>query len=81
MEQKDYDDAGVPSVEDGAAGENVGAEGASTEGAGKRPARYKVYDRIADNVSVHTMNIIVAVVALLLIGFVIYGIATGNPNP
>lgn len=43
-----------------------------------RPRRYKIYDRIAANVSLRTIDIIIAVTALLLIGFVIYGIATGT---
>ncbi len=62
-------------------GEAGGAEDAGDGGTddGKRPARYKIYDRIADNVSLSTMNVIVAVVSLLLIFFVVYGIATGNP--
>ena len=59
----------------------AGSETSSSDGGSgeKRPQRYKIYDRIADNVSLNTINIIIIVVAVLLIGFVIYGIATGNP--
>lgn len=46
----------------------------------RRPQRYKLYDRIAGKVSLNTMNIIVAVVALLLLAAIIYGVATGNPQ-
>ena len=44
----------------------------------KRPQRYKLYDRIADKVSVKTMNVVVAVVSILLVAVLIYGIATGD---
>ena len=46
----------------------------------KRPQRYKLYDRIASRVSVNTMNVIIAVTALLLVAALVYGIATGNPQ-
>ncbi len=50
-----------------------------TDGDGKpRPRRYKLYDRIADKVSVKTMNVVVAVVSILLVAVLIYGIATGD---
>ena len=48
----------------GSSDEEGTAAGAEGEGA-PRPARYKIYDRIADNVSLQTMNIIVIVVSLL----------------
>ena len=59
--------------------DSAAGDGQEKGGSGRRPQRYKIYDRLADNVSVNTMNIIIAVVAALLIFFVIYGIATGNP--
>ena len=61
--------------------ENPGTqeEGGGSENAGSRPKRYKLYDRIAANVSLTTINIIIAVVAILLVVFIIYGIATGTP--
>ncbi len=61
---------------------DAGQEAASSDESSteRRPQRYKIYDRIADNVSLSTINIIIIVVSALLIGFVIYGIATGNPN-
>ena len=46
----------------------------------KRPQRYKLYDRIADKVSLNAINAIIAVTALLLVAVLIYGIATGNPQ-
>ena len=68
------EDAGLNSVEEsGQAPEQE--TGAAEEG---RPKRYKIYDRIAANVSLRTIDIIIAVTAIALIGFVIYGIATGT---
>ena len=45
-----------------------------------RPRRYRLYDRIARNVSVSAMNVIIATVAALLVLALIIGIATGNPR-
>ena len=61
--------------------EKTGApEGGADDGAsGVRPKRWKIYDRIAANVSLTTINIIIAVVAVALVVLVIYGIATGTP--
>ena len=73
-------DSGAPGeIETSAAGspEETAAEGAAAPGK-RRPQRYKLYDRIADNVSVRTMNIIIAVVAVLIIVLLIYGIITGT---
>ena len=58
--------------------EGTAPEGTSGNGAG-RPGRYKIYDRIASNVSLRTIDIIIAVVSVLLVGFLIYGVITGNP--
>lgn len=65
-------------VEETASGQET--EAGRDSGTEKRPQRYKIYDRIADNVSLNTINIIIIVVSVLLVGFVIYGIATGHPN-
>lgn len=46
----------------------------------RRPQRYKLYDKIAGRVSVNTMNVIIAVTALLLLAAIIVGVATGNPQ-
>ena len=46
----------------------------------KRPQRYKLYDRIAKNVSVGTMNVIIAITAALLIAALVIGVITGNPQ-
>ena len=54
--------------------------GARDGGSPKRPRRYKLYDRIADRVSVKAMNVVITVTALLLVAALIYGIATGNPQ-
>ena len=45
-----------------------------------RPRRYKLYDRIANRVSVNTMNGIIGATVLLLVLALIIGVATGNPQ-
>ena len=45
-----------------------------------RPRRYKLYDRIANRVSVNTMNIIIGVTVALLIVALVVGVVTGNPQ-
>ena len=45
----------------------------------RQPRRYKLYDRIKDHVSLRTIDTIIIVTSLLIVGLVIYGIATGNP--
>ena len=50
-----------------------------TDGDGKpRPRRYKLYDRIADRVSLSAVNGIIVAVSLLLVIALVYGIATGS---
>ena len=46
----------------------------------KLPRRYRLYDKIKDNVSLRTVDIVIAVTALLIIGFLIYGILTAQPQ-
>ena len=43
------------------------------------PRRYRLYDKIKENVSLRTVDIVIAVTALLIIVLLIYGIATGTP--
>ena len=57
-----------------------GGGGAKDDARPKRPQRYRLYDRIADRVSVKTMNVVITVTALLLVAALVYGIATGNPR-
>ena len=45
-----------------------------------RPKRYKLYDRIANRVSVNTMNVIIGATVLLLVLALIIGVATGTPQ-
>ena len=45
-----------------------------------RPRRYKLYDRIANRVSVNTMNVIIGATVLLLVLALIIGVATGTPQ-
>ena len=41
--------------------------------------RYKLYDKIKQNVSLGTVNTVIIVTALLIVGLLIYGIATRTP--
>ncbi len=45
------------------------------------PRRYKLYDKIKDRVSLKTVDIVIAVTAVLIVGLLIYGILTGNRQP
>ncbi len=46
----------------------------------KLPRRYKLYDRISDHVSLRTIDIVIGVTAILILGLLAYGILTGNPG-
>ena len=46
----------------------------------KRPRRYKVYDKIKDHVSLRTVDAVIIVTAILIVGFLVFGIITGNQN-
>ena len=58
------------------------AEGHSQEApsAGRRPARYRLYDRIADRVSVNAMNIIIVATVVLLVAAIVVGVVTASPQ-
>ena len=45
----------------------------------KLPRRYRLYDKIKENVSLRTVDIVIAATALAIIGFLIYGILTAQP--
>ena len=45
----------------------------------KRPGRYKIYDRIKDHVSLRTVDTVIIVTAVLIVGLLVYGIITGKP--
>ncbi len=56
------------------------AQSENTLGTDQRlPRRYKLYDRIKDHVSLKTVDTVIVVTAVLIIGFLIYGILTANP--
>jgi len=40
--------------------------------------RYKLYDKIKQNVSLGTVNAVIIVTAVLIVGFLIYGILTAH---
>ncbi len=42
------------------------------------PRRYRIYDKIRERVSLRTVDLVIAVTALLIVGLLIYGILTGN---
>ena len=44
-----------------------------------RPARYKLYDRLKDRVSLRTVDTVIAVTAVLIVIALVYGIMTANP--
>lgn len=43
------------------------------------PRRYKLYDKIKDHVSLRTVDIIIAVTAVLLVAALVVGIMTAQP--
>ena len=45
------------------------------------PRRYRLYDKIRDRVSLKTVDTVIAVTAILIVGLLVYGILTGNRQP
>ena len=43
------------------------------------PRRYKIYDKIKDNVSLRTVDTIIILTSLAIIALLIVGIVTGTP--
>ena len=59
--------------------ETAKAQSERTFSAGpKRPVRYKLYDRIKDRVSLRTVDTVIIITAVLIIGLLVYGILTGK---
>ena len=57
------------------------AAGGSTASSGeKHYARYKIYDRIKDHVSLRAVDAIIIISAVLIVVLLIYGIMTGSPR-
>ena len=44
----------------------------------KQPRRYKLYDKIKDHVSLRTVDTVIIVTALLIVGLLVYGILTAQ---
>ena len=44
----------------------------------RRPTRYKLYDRIADRVSLNAINAVIIATAVLLVVALVYGIVSGS---
>lgn len=42
--------------------------------------RFKLYEKIRQNVSLGTVNAVIIVTAVLIVGFLIYGILTAHPQ-
>ena len=57
-------------------GENTGKSKAQEEFSNLHPLRARLYDNV--HLSLNTMNIVVAVVAILLVAVFIYGVSTGT---
>jgi hypothetical protein len=55
------------------------AGGAASSGE-KTYARYKIYDRIKDHVSLRAVDAIIIISAVLIVVLLIYGIMTGSPR-
>ena len=45
----------------------------------KLPRRYRLYDKIKENVSLRTVDGVIIGVSVLIIVLLVYGIATGTP--
>lgn len=46
----------------------------------KLPRRYRLYDKIKENVSLRTVDTVIVAVSVLIIVLLIVGIVTGNPS-
>ena len=44
----------------------------------KLPRRFRLYDKIKDHVSLRTIDLVIVITSLLIIGLLIYGILTAN---
>ena len=44
----------------------------------KLPRRYKLYDKIKDHVSLRTIDAVIIITSLLIIGLLVYGIITAE---
>lgn len=45
----------------------------------KLPRRYRLYDKIKEKVSLRTIDTVIIATAVLIIGFLVYGILTAKP--
>ena len=64
---------------DAAAGQGEG-EGDGAAPAQRLPRRYRLYDKIKDHVSLRTVDAVIVITALMIVGFLIYGIMTASPS-
>ena len=55
------------------------AQSEKTFSSGPRlPRRYRLYDKIRDHVSLRTVDTVIIVTAVLIVGLLVYGILTGS---
>jgi len=54
------------------------ADNEKRSASGSLPRRYRLYDKIKDHVSLKTVDTVIAVTAVLIIGFLIFGILTAS---
>ena len=55
------------------------AQSEKTFSSGPRlPRRYRLYDKIRDHVSLRTVDTVIIVTAVLIVGLLVYGIITGS---
>lgn len=65
-------------------GRNMFAVGGNTKAAAvsgeqRLPRRYRLYDKIKDRVSLRTVDTVIIVTAVLITGFLVYGIINAKP--
>ena len=65
---------------DSAAGQGEDVAGGAASSGEKTYARYKIYDRIKDHVSLRAVDAIIIISAVLIVVLLIYGIMTGSPR-
>ena len=52
-----------------------------TFGSGEKlPRRFRLYDKIKDHVSLRTVDAIIIITSLLIVGLLIFGIVTADPS-
>ena len=58
--------------------ESSGTQESGSAGGTGVPRRYSLYDKFADHVSLRTIDFVIVITAVLIIGLLVYGIISGN---